>query len=150
MKSMNVPRLMVLVLAVGVAVGLSGCLSSEERELAGIEFEARSGQDATGEDLAWIDRHPVRWSMDRTDGRYIAVITPPCAMINAPVNVTSDEIVANMDRAGIAAVACNEPTASIAAFVRTLIVQPLSYTWDGETLTLTNETGSLTFDRTSD
>jgi hypothetical protein len=147
---MDVPRLMVLVLAVGVAVGLSGCLSSEERELAGIEFEARSGQDATGKDLLWVDRNPVRWSMDRTDGRYIAVISPPCATINAPAHVTADEITVNMNRAGIADITCNGRTASIDAFVRTLIAQPLSYTWDGETLTLTNETGSLTIDRTSD
>jgi heat shock protein HslJ len=83
--------------------------------------------------------------MDRTDRRYTAVITPHCATINAPVNVTSDEIVVNMNRAGIAAVACNEPTAEMDAFFTSLIAQPLTYTWNDETLTLMNETGSLTF-----
>lgn len=147
---MKALRLMILVLAVGIAACLNGCLSPEERELAGIEFEARSGQDATGEDLEWIDRHSVQWSMEKTDGRYIAVITPPCAMISAPVNVTPDEIVVNMDRAGIAAITCNETTASMDAWVRSLVAQPLNYTWDDETLTLMNESGSLTFNRASD
>lgn len=146
---MTVPHLMFPILAIAIAVCLSGCLSSEERELAGIEFKSRSGQDTTGDGLAWIERNPVRWTMEKTDGRYTAVITPPCAMITAPVHVTADEIIVNMDRAGLADIACDERTASMYAWVRTLITQPLSYTWNGETLTLVNETGSLTFDRTS-
>lgn len=146
---MNLPRLILPVLALGVAACLSGCLSSEERGLDGIEFEARSGQDAAGEKLPWIERNPVRWSMTTIDGRYTAVISPPCATIKAPVNVTSEEILVNVNRAGIAAITCNERTMSMDTWVKNLIAQPLDYTWDGETLTMGNEGGSLTFDRTS-
>lgn len=142
------PRLALVFLAAVAAVTLTACLSPSERELNDLQFEARTGHDATG-DLTWIANNPVQWRMDTRNGEYTAVIGPPCAMIQAPVEVTATEIRVDMNRAAIAAVACDEPRNSMDRWVHTFINEPINYTWDDDMLTMTNDYGSLTFQRTS-
>lgn len=139
-------RFALALLAAVVTVTLTGCWSSAEREFNGIVFEARAGQDSTG-DLTWIAENPVRWSMDMRNGEYTALIGPPCGMIQAPVEVTSTKIRVDMNQAEIAAVACEEPLASMDRWVHTFISEPINYTWDDDVLTMTNDNGSLTFER---
>lgn len=139
-------RLGVLVFMAVVTTMLTGCQSPAERTLNDIQFEARSGHDSTGE-LTWIADHPVRWRMELRNGEDTVMIGPPCGAIQAQADVTSTEIRVDMNRAAIAAIACEEPVASMDRWVHTFIGEPITYTWDEDVLTMTNNNGSLTFRR---
>jgi hypothetical protein len=143
---MSSSRSTLVFLAAVAPVTLTGCLSPAERDLNGIQFESYAGQDATG-DLTWILKSPIRWGMDKRNGEYSAVISPPCATIQAPVEVTSTEIRVDMNRAAIAAIACEEPLAGMDRWVHTFIGETINYTWDGDELRMTNDNGNLTFER---
>jgi hypothetical protein len=146
---MNPSRLLVPVLLGAAALTLTGCLSAAERKLDGIQFKARTGSDATG-DLEWIADPPVRWSMTTMNNEYTAVIIPPCTALNAPVSVTSDTITVDTDQVIISAKHCEGPEASRDAWVESFIEKPIDYTWDGETLDMSNGHDSLTFTRIAD
>jgi hypothetical protein len=143
---MSSSRLILVFLAAVAPVMLTGCLSPAEHNFNGIQFESHAGQDATS-DLTWILENPIRWSMDNRNGEYTAVISPPCATVQAPAEMTSTEIRVDMNRAAIAAIACEEPLARMDKWVHTFIGETISYTWDGDELTMTNDNGSLTFER---
>lgn len=53
-----------------------------------------------------------------------------------------------MNRAAIAAVGCDEPRHRMDEWVHMFIGEPISYIWDEDVLTMTNDHGSLTFQRT--
>lgn len=129
-----------------VAATLTGCWSPAERELHGIRFHSIAGQDADGE-LLEIEDNPVRWSTEMMNGEYTAAVVPPCGRVDAPVEISSDEMDVHMDRAAIAAVTCAGPAAALDAWVHAFLDDPLAYTWDGDVLTLSNGNGSLTFER---
>lgn len=78
---------------------------------------------------------------------YTAVIIPPCTTLNAPVSVTSDNITVDTDQDIRSANGCEEPEASMDAWVLSFIDEAIAYTWDGKTLVMSNERGSLTFTR---
>lgn len=127
-------------------LALSGCVSPAERAFDGAVFAARIGQDATGP-LPWIFDNPVYWQMEYVGGDYSAVVGPPCAPINAPVTLTEDTIVPDMDRAQIAAIACDDDRAAMDEWVLDFMAEPLQYSLDGETLILERGESSLTFER---
>lgn len=144
---MSSSRLPVVVLMAVVTTMLIGCFPSSGRALNGVQFEARSGRDSTGE-LPWIADHPVRWRIEVRNGEDTVMIGPPCGAIQAAAEVTSTEICVDMNRAAIAAIACEEPVASMDRWVHTFISEPITYTWDDDVLTMTNDNGTLTFQRT--
>lgn len=146
---MNRLRLVIPALTGAPILALSGCGSAAERELDGIQFESRSGQDAGGE-LSWIADEPVLWSMTTMNGDYTAVISAPCNTLNAAVSVTADTITVDTDNVAMTAMACEEPIASMDEWVHSFIAEPINYTWDGETLAMSNDQGGLTFNRVAD
>jgi hypothetical protein len=146
---MNPSRFLVPVLLGAAALTLTGCLSAAERELDGIQFEARTGSDAMG-DLEWIADQPVRWSMTTMNNEYTAVIIPPCTALNIPVSVSSDTITVDTGQVVRSAKGCDEPEASMDAWVESFIEEPIDYTWDGETLVMSNARGNLAFMRVAD
>lgn len=73
------------------------------------------------------------------------MIGPPYGAIQAPVDVTSTEMHLDMNRPAIAAIACEEPAASMDRWDHTFISEATAYTWDEDVLTMTNDNGSLTF-----
>ena len=84
------------------------------------------------------------------NNEYTAVISAPCNTMTAPVSITSDMITVDAGRMISTEKGCFEPQASMDAWVSSFIGEPVDYTWDGETLAMTNELGNLTFGRAAD
>lgn len=84
------------------------------------------------------------------NGEYTAVISAPCNTLNAAVSVTANTITVDTGNVAMTAMACEEPTASMDEWMHSFIAKPIDYTWDGETLAMSNDQGSLTFNRATD
>ncbi len=128
------------------AAAVSGCGSPATHGLDGIEFRTVSGTDPAG-DLQWLEDHPIHWRMTSAGGEGTAFIRPPCSGLQAPVTVTEDKVVVDTRRMSIEAKYCGPPVGDYDLWLHHLIERPLSYSWDGETLVLSNDRGSLTFER---
>ncbi len=138
-------RILLGMLAV-CAAAVSGCGGPAMHGLDDIQFRTVSGTDPTG-DLPWIEDYPVHWRMTSTGGEGTAFIQPPCSGIQAPVKVTEDKVVIDTRRMSIEAQYCGPPVGDYDLWLHHLIERPLSYSWDGRTLILNNDRGSLTFER---
>lgn len=140
-------RRLFAVAALTILAGLpAGCGSAAERTLDDIHLTSVAGQDAAGP-LPWIEDHPVGWRMATMPGEDTVSIGAPCSPMSAPIRITSEELVVETRRMSIAAIACSPPVNEYDLWLLDFLSAPLGYTWDGRTLVMTNDRGSLTFQR---
>ena len=124
---------------------LSGCGNPEGAGLEDQQFRTVAGTDSSG-DLAWIEAHPITWRMTAVGAEHTVKVGSPCGGFEAAAAVTAKEIIIDTSRMSIQAMYCEPPVGDYDRWLHELIGQPLSYTWDGETLILVNERGSLTME----
>ncbi len=122
---------------------LSGCGNPGGAAGEDEQFRAVAGTDSSGE-LPWIEAHPIYWQMTAAGAEHTVKVGSPCGGFEAAAVVTAKEITIDTNRMSIQAMYCEPPVGDYDRWLHTLIEQPLSYTWDGKTLTLVNKLGSLT------
>jgi heat shock protein HslJ len=109
----------------------------------GQQFRTVAGTDSSG-DLTWIEDHPISWKMTAAGAEHAVKVGSPCGGFEAAATVSDEEIVVDTSSMSIQAIYCEPPVGDYDRWLHELIQQPLSYTWDGATLTLANRRGSLT------
>jgi heat shock protein HslJ len=138
-----VQRWFPLVVPALLAGTLSGCGSSEGAAMEDTRFRAVAGTDSSG-DLDWIAAHPVTWTMTAAGAEHSVKVGSPCGGFEAAATVSDEEIIVDTSRMSIQAVYCEPPVGDYDRWLHSFIERSLAYTWNGATLTLANDRGSLT------
>jgi hypothetical protein len=107
-----------------------------------VDFVSVSGADAGGE-LAWLGTDPLTFSLKRVDGEVYALIRTPCGPGSGPASLDGGTLA--VPQLAVAAMGCAEPAAGYGHWAWNLMKEPVSYTYDGTTLTWANARGTVVF-----
>ncbi|WP_105030732.1 hypothetical protein [Arthrobacter ruber] len=108
-----------------------------------IRFTAIAGINESGE-LSWLETNRVTWWITDRGAGQVVVVGTPCVGFEAAVTVTEEQIVLDRSKMQVAAIFCEPPRSDYDRWVHRFTELPLNYSWDEETLTISNKRGSLT------
>ena len=116
--------------------GLPGCVT----------FTSVSGSDPSGP-LPWLGTDPLRFSVRTVDGRVTVGIGTPCNGGGGPAELDGTTLTVDHAQFAVTLMACLGPQGDYEKWAWDLIAEPITYTYDGTTLTWTNARGTVVFRR---
>ena len=116
--------------------GLPGCVT----------FTSVSGSDPSGP-LAWLGTDPLRFSVRTVDGRVTVGIGTPCNGGGGPAALDGQTLTVDTSQFAVTLMGCPGPRAEYEAWAWNCIAEPVTYSYDGTTLTWANARGTVVFRR---
>ena len=116
--------------------GLPGCVT----------FTSVSGSDPSGP-LPWLGTDPLRFSVRTVDGRVTVGIGTPCNGGGGPAELDGTTLTVDHAQFAVTLMACLGPQGDYEKWAWDLIAEPITYTYDGTTLTWTNARGTVVLRR---
>ncbi|WP_175637347.1 META domain-containing protein [Sinomonas mesophila] len=116
--------------------GLPGCVT----------FTSVSGSDPSGP-LPWLGTDPVSFSVRTVNGRVTVGIGTPCNGGGGPAELDGATLTVDHSQFAQTLIACLGPQADYERWTWNLIAEPVSYAYDGTTLTWSNPRGTVVFRR---
>ena len=130
--------------------GQSGCKAEENmRPFDCAPYRSSAGRDGSGNPVEWLSANPITVTVTEQNDTSTLVVSTPCNAINVPVTITSKLISPKADELTSGAMGCSSPKSDYESWTRNFISEPMTFSLNGDQLTLKNSMGEIQLTKTS-
>ena len=112
-------------------------------------YRSSAGRDGSGNPVEWLSANPITVTVTEQNDTSTLVVSTPCNAINVPVTITSKLISPKADELTSGAMGCSSPKSDYESWTRNFISEPMTFSLNGDQLTLKNSMGEIQLTKTS-